>query len=276
MGTYSSLGDNLSAEHGGQNNKRQFILRDTLTWTNQKSPYEPAHSSCFFQFRAVPANGLLWPSGVYGLPTPTSGCPNNSGVIWETGSRLQDTENEYSSNYWSTGIQLLGPYERNDMTQNFCMKTRDHTDEAEGDWPQGRYCVFKYGPSCPKMMSSGFIFWNDEDSNNHNEVQGIVPSGVYDQDTRIDYCCMTDGDVSQPISLPTQNPFYLFPYNSEQCQAVQGMNATQEYFRWDEEDIPTSEDKTGGSHPYHIIHGLADDNIVHYCHYEAIYNIVSI
>ncbi|XP_071798873.1 uncharacterized protein [Asterias amurensis] len=216
----------------------------------------------------------IWPSGVYGLPKPTSGCPTNSGVIWETGSRLQDTENGGSSNAWSTGIQLLGPYERNDMTQNFCMKTRDHTDEAEGDWPQGRYCVFKYGPSCPKMMTSGFIFWNDEDSNNHNDVQGIVPIGVYDQDTRIDYCCMTDGDVSQPISLPTQNPFYLFPYNSEQCQAVQGMNATQEYFFWDEEDIPTYENKTGGSHPYHIIkqsnHGLADNKIVHYCHYEAI------
>ncbi|XP_071798872.1 uncharacterized protein [Asterias amurensis] len=217
---------------------------------------------------------LIWPSGVYGLPTPTSGCP--TGVIWETGSRYQDTEDTGSNNYWypSTGIHLLGPYERDDMTQNFCMKTRDHTDEAESDWPQGRYCVFKYGPSCPRMMSSGFIFWDDEDSNNQNEVQGIVPSGVYDQDTRIDYCCMTDGDVSQPISLPTQNPFYLFPYNSEQCQAVQGMNATQEYFRWDEEDIPTSEDKTGGSHPYHIIkqsiYGLADNSIVHYCHYEAI------
>ncbi|XP_071798869.1 uncharacterized protein [Asterias amurensis] len=217
-----------------------------------------------------------WPSGVYGLPTPTSGCPNNSGVIWETGSRYHDTENGGSSNAWSTGIQLLGPYERNDMTQNFCMKTRDHTDEAEGDWPQGSYCVFKYGPSCPRMMTSGFIFWDDEDSNNHNEVQGTVPSGVYDQDTRIDYCCMTDGDVSQPISLPTQNPFYLFPYNSEQCQAVQGMNATREYFRWDEEDDPiSSRDKTWGSHPYQTrvpssINGAADNSILYYCHYEAI------
>ena len=94
-----------------------------------------------------------WPSGVYGLPTPTSGCP--TGVIWETGSRYQDTEDTYPNNYWypSTGIHLLGPYEKNDMTQNFCMKTCDHTDEAEGDWPQGRYCVFKYGPSCPKSKA---------------------------------------------------------------------------------------------------------------------------
>ena len=101
-------------------------------------------------FSSLVTDRRIWPSGVYGLPTPTSGCPNNSGVIWETGSRLQDTENEYSSNAWSTGIQLLGPYERNDMTQNFCMKTHD---EAEGDWPQGRYCVFKYGPSCPKSKA---------------------------------------------------------------------------------------------------------------------------
>ena len=26
---------------------------------------------------------ILWPSGVYGLPAPTSGCPVDSGVIWE-------------------------------------------------------------------------------------------------------------------------------------------------------------------------------------------------
>ncbi|XP_033637863.1 uncharacterized protein LOC117298654 [Asterias rubens] len=123
-------------------------------------------------------------------------------------------------------------------------------------------------------MTSGFIFWDDEDNNNLNEVQGIVPSGVYDQDTRIDYCCMTDGDVSQPISLPTQNPFYLFPYNSEQCQAVQGMNATQEYFRWDEQDRPISIPvKSGGSHPYLTVEttpASPRDNIIHYCYYESI------
>ncbi|XP_071798823.1 uncharacterized protein [Asterias amurensis] len=180
---------------------------------------------------------ILWPSGVYGLPAPTSGCPVDSGVIWETGSRYHDTEDDtHSTNFWypSTGIQLLGPYNKNFIQQSFCMKIRDHGDEVDCDWPQGRYCVFKYGPSCPRMMSSGFIFWDDEDVN-ANTWYGTVPSGVYNRNTRIDYCCMTDGDVSQPISLPTQNPLYLFPYNSEQCQTVQGMNATEEYFRWDEE-----------------------------------------
>ena len=125
-------------------------------------------------------------------------------------------------------------------------------------------------------MLSGSISWDDEDGDNENYKNGTVPEGVYGQDTLIYYCCMTDGDVSQPISLPTQNPFYLFPYNSEQCQAVQGMNATQEYFRWDEEDDPiSSRDKTLGSHPYQTcvpssMSGKADNSIVHYCHYEAI------
>ena len=81
---------------------------------------------------------------------------------------------------------------------------------------------------------------------------------------------MTDGDVSQPISLPTQNPFYLFPYNSEQCQAVQGMNATEEYFRWDEENDPSSiQNKSGGTHPYltvSTLYGDSDNNVVHYCY----------
>ncbi|XP_033637831.1 uncharacterized protein LOC117298620 [Asterias rubens] len=149
------------------------------------------------------------------------------------------------------------------MKQQFCMKT-----EITGtyDWPAGSYCVFKYGgDDCPGVMLSGSISWDDEDSNNGNYKNGTVPEGVYGQDTLIYYCCMTDGDVSQPISLPTQNPFYLFPYNSEQCQTVQGMTATQEYFVWDQESREgfASQDR----HPYKIMDGGRLK--ISYCYYTG-------
>ena len=116
---------------------------------------------------------------------------------------------------------------------------------------------------CNTGMWSGSINWDEEDHNNDNYKEGTVPSGVYDQDTRIYYCCMTDGDVSQPISLPTQNPFYLFPYNSEQCQTVQGMIATQEYFAWDQDSWEGFASQ--GWHPYKIMGGGRLK--ISYCYY---------
>lgn len=33
------------------------------------------------------------------------------------------------------------------------------------------------------------VYWDDEDSNNANSHHGTLPSGVYDKNTRIYYCC---------------------------------------------------------------------------------------
>ena len=80
-------------------------------------------------------------------------------------------------------------------------------------------------------MTSGSIFWDYEDTDNRNSVNGTVPSGVYDQDTLIRFCCKTGGDVSAPIALPSHSPFYLFPYTT-QCQQVQGMDTVAEWVVW--------------------------------------------
>ena len=113
-------------------------------------------------------------------------------------------------------------------------------------------------------MSSGYVHWDDENDNNDNSVNGTVPAGVYDQDTLIHFCCMTSGDVSVPIPLPSRSPFYLFPYTA-QCQQVQGMRATQEWAMFDEEDS-TMGGYTNGPCPYnHVVNG---NRKLFYCYYE--------
>ena len=90
-------------------------------------------------------------------------------------------------------------------------------------------------------MSSGLIFWDDENDDNQNRVNGTVPKGVYDSDTLIHFCCMTGGSASDQIILPSQSPFYLFSYG-DICQEVQGMDVSLEWFTWDYEDTGEGED----------------------------------
>lgn len=52
-------------------------------------------------------------------------------------------------------------------------------------------------------FQNGSVFWDDEDSNNSNLYGGILPSGVYNWDTRINYCCRNGN-----LSILTSN----FPY----------------------------------------------------------------
>ena len=88
-----------------------------------------------------------------------------------------------------------------------------------------------------------YLFWDDEDDNNQNKVSGAVPAGIYDQNTKIYYCCRTDGDVNTLIPLPTDKPFYLLNPNKESaCQKVQGVKVAQEWIMWDCQDAGTSED----------------------------------
>ena len=38
-------------------------------------------------------------------------------------------------------------------------------------------------------FEDGFLRWDDENDENVNSFEGTLPSGVYDADTMIDYCC---------------------------------------------------------------------------------------
>ena len=129
----------------------------------------------------------------------------------------------------------------------------------------GKYCIYKKGGSCPINLTSGYIKWDDEDNNNKNNQTGTLPDGVYDCNTKIEFCCRTDGDKNNPISLPTLKPFFLLAYDSAECQQVKWAVVSVEWIRFDNEDSSNADDQ-GGSHP----HGAGIDNHkIHYCYYQG-------
>ena len=100
----------------------------------------------------------------------------------------------------------------------------------------GKCCVYKKGV-CPLWLSEGFLHWNDEDRNNVNKDGGSLPEGVNGSDTRIFFCCRTDGDKSDPVPLRLSKPFYLLVYGSSDCQLVKGAITTSEYIIFDNEAV---------------------------------------
>ena len=88
---------------------------------------------------------LTWPEGTYGLPMPKSGCPKRSNFPWHSGYRKHDTEDDDSSNKWSSPFDLAGPYYKNNMYQKFCVKTKDTASDYNLPWPKGQYCILKKG-----------------------------------------------------------------------------------------------------------------------------------
>ena len=128
----------------------------------------------------------------------------------------------------------------------------------------GSYCIYKSG-TCPKDMRSGWVKWDDENNNNENRKRGYLPDGSYDKDTKIEYCCQTDGNWYDSIELPVSQPFYLLTSNSTdtpKCQMVKWAFSYLEYIVFDTEDSD-NKDGQGGEHLF------LDGDKKYYCYYEG-------
>ncbi|XP_072033169.1 uncharacterized protein [Amphiura filiformis] len=216
-----------------------------------------------------------WPRGQYGIPMDDtiSACPSNSGLYWQIGYRIQDTESIIvpliGGNEWSSPCHLRGPYGKLYTQLNYCMKD-DTSNDPDYDWPSGEYCVYRKGSSCPTGFTEGWIQWDDEDGvDNSNEAHGSLPDGVYDKNTLMYFCCREDRAYDTPIDLPTVDPFFLFQKNRNYCQQVNGMNVAQEFFKWDgENNLVDFKDYEGGMTPFNA--GFDDDHKLYFCYYTPI------
>ncbi|XP_052802689.1 uncharacterized protein LOC128232927 [Mya arenaria] len=209
---------------------------------------------------------VTWPLGKFGVMKAASGCPGND-VHWLQGWRKHDTEDSGAHNSFTLGINnyLSGYFNTNDIKTDFCIKNTPSVTSYDTNWPKGSYCILKYGGSCPSGFQNGFIFWDDEDFNNHNERGGTLPDGEYDSNTKIYYCCRNDGRTSTAISLPTDRPFILVRLAAT-CQAVYGMGVTDVFVRWDDDDLFNNSGR-GGMHPYDD--GGSKDHMLHFCYYHS-------
>lgn len=69
-----------------------------------------------------------------------------------------------------------------------------------------------------------------------------------------------------PINLPTDYPFVLIRYGLA-CQSVYGMNVTDVFVFWDDEDAGNTS-ASGGMHPYD--EGGSENHLLHFCYYQSV------
>lgn len=203
-----------------------------------------------------------WPSGTFGLPRAKLGCPqSDNNITWFTGWRYQDTEDQNAANQKSRSFHMDAVVEKSSVNRSFCIATKN---SGTREWPKGQYCIYKKG-ECPAGLTHGYISFDDENHKNINKKGGTLPDGEYNKDTKIFFCCRTDGDKKKPMVLPLGTPFYLMAFKSSECQQVEGALATQEYIQFDDED-EFNKDSSNGTHAYEK--GKVNLTIS-YCYYEA-------
>lgn len=213
------------------------------------------------------AESLAWPSGSYALPMADTGCPEGNGFTWFTGRRTEELENEQNKNKYSPNFHLMSKINTPDITRYFCVKNATETDEGRFKWPDGKYCIYKKGYSCPQGFHEGYVLWDDnngKNSTNRNSKRGELPEGLYDKDTLIYFCCKKTGSAMKRISLPVNKPFYLLAFESATCQEVQGAVYSLEYIVFDTENT-SNHDTTVYPYPYaaHL-----REPTIYYCHYK--------
>ena len=188
---------------------------------------------------------VQWPDGKYSLPQAKSGCPPG----WSSGWRYQDDEDDDNHNSWEP--PNLGSYMKIGLGANYktyyCTKTFDGNSGFV--WPRGKYCIARYGGKCPSGFFNGSVYWDDEDHDNTNSYQNPIPDGDYGRNTRVQYCCRSDGDPSKGVFLPPPEEFILYRYEGI-CQKVLGMKSpVQLKLRFDDADGDDNVNSCSGNHP---------------------------
>ncbi|XP_074610957.1 uncharacterized protein LOC141865538 isoform X2 [Acropora palmata] len=214
------------------------------------------------------SESVSWPGGTYGIPKPKAGCPSADGFEWQQGWRSQDSDGNENAENTNSIFHVDAVVDGKMVNRSFCIKTEAATNAGNMAWPPGQYCIYKRD-RCPSGLKEGFVRWDDDDvdgsSLNKNDKGGTLPEGIYDQNTKINFCCRTDGRKSHPVLLPTRDPFLLLAYGSEKCQMVKGTVATQEWIHYRTE-TSSNADKSNGAIPYR---GGQRHPTIHYCYYQG-------
>ena len=197
-----------------------------------------------------------------------SGCPKSDTFTWRTGYRTAEMEDKNNKNGHSTNFHLKSVVRKPEITRYFCVKNSTKTDNSRGHWPNGKYCIYKKGLTCPPGFLEGYVRWDDNNGNNssnRNSIAGELPSGDYNQDTLIYFCCMTTGSPFKRVSLPVTEPFYLLAFQSTSCQEVQGAVFSLEYIVFDTENT-NNHDAT--MYPFPHAANSAEP-MIYYCYYRG-------
>ncbi|XP_028408615.1 uncharacterized protein LOC114531155 [Dendronephthya gigantea] len=205
-----------------------------------------------FFFLFALSQAYQWPDGKYCLPMPLNRqCPPG----WSEGYRRHDTEDFEGNKYCDVKRHGWVPYNYdlcNNPRWGFCCKTQENYPRTGKQWPSGSYCIFRYGGTCPRNFASGYIYWDDEDSQNENRRSGVLPDGVYGSNTKIYFCCRNVQGYSssnQLSGLPQFSEMILMRYKGTCPKAQSGhLGPHTGYLQWDTENTG-NEDKRAGVFP---------------------------
>lgn len=223
----------------------QLRSRALFVFTNklEKMKFVIAFFLSALSFSEVLAEGG-WPDGQYCLPMPANQrCP----IDWVKGYRYHDTQDFAAHNGYfnkrNGHVPHLSVFGRN-LGWGFCCKVKTSYPIVQTSWPKGNYCIFRKGGVCPDGFDAGSIFWDDEDDNNQNSVNGTIPDGYYGRNTKVRFCCREDG--TEPLTdLPSGETFMLMRRKGS-CPSVAGYRrAYSGYLYWDTEHTRNVDEKLG-------------------------------
>ncbi|XP_060084391.1 uncharacterized protein LOC132563668 [Ylistrum balloti] len=182
-----------------------------------------------------------WPKGEYGLPMSAFGCPEEDSFGWNSGYANLTLPELSSKQLWNdlddvtVEPHIMGPFHEHIMQLNFCLKQKiSLTNDSDKNWPQGKYCLYKVGNTCPtedftegSITVHGYLF-------DDTDLGGVLPNitlGTGNSSLQLHFCCRKDGETENSISLPNTFPFILLKGNTAgSCQAVDQMDAKEEVF----------------------------------------------
>ncbi|GFS16112.1 apextrin-like protein 1 [Elysia marginata] len=171
---------------------------------------------------------VTWPAGLYGLPQARSGCPVDLAFYGgDTGYvrfQVEPVIDEFHDKFHLAAPIMENTNKASFFSLHFCVVTRTFSSAL---WPDGSYCIHQKGGSCPQTFHITVSnMTGDFDLASYNSTYG---GSLPDLGPTV-LCCKDSGSPSNSIDLPTETPFYLYPYGNV-CQQVRNMDVIPENIR---------------------------------------------
>ncbi|RUS81615.1 hypothetical protein EGW08_010628 [Elysia chlorotica] len=218
---------------------------------------DPA-TGCTSVFKKDP-EGISFPGGNYAFPAHSTGCPDDSFTL---GSRTQvNAGGNYKRSPFDIGFNVSD----NKVEKKFCIKDSPANDVF---WPGANFCMYRRGDKCPEGFNTGFVQYDDlPTETSPNAQSGDLPDGIFDDDTRFEFCCSDTGFSDDELVLPSRKPFVLIKRRGKDCQKVRGMHVETNTLRvGNAQDDGTA--LVGGDHPMYQQDKNTKGFWTAYCNYK--------
>ncbi|XP_056000759.1 uncharacterized protein LOC125676191 [Ostrea edulis] len=217
---------------------------------------------------------LSWPTPPFALPEPLTGCPGDKS-LWKIGNVTHQVNASRvlfpNNTFHYQGMHLKGLQKSSVFKMSYCGRNLS-SSPSEDPWPKGSYCIAQVSNQCPAGFSSGYISYSlysrhyPQPVIHQVGISGGVPKYQISpgRNYMVYYCCRNDGSIDQPIILPYQEPFYLYPdQRTRKCQKVFGMRYSDEWVKY-----PYTQLYSRCYHFYPYDEDCDHFHTVHYCYYS--------